>query len=101
MSEAQALLIWQCELLGLHPVREYRFHSTRQWRFDIAFPEQRVAVEIDGAVWVQGRHTRGAGYIADCEKLAEAAVLGWRVIRVPTQWVTSGVALGYIERVLR
>ena len=26
---------------------------------------------------------------------------GWRVLRVPTQWVTSGAALAYIERALR
>lgn len=76
MSDAQALLVWQCEQVGLRPVKEYRFHPTRLWRFDMAFPERRVAVEIDGAVWTQGRHTRGSGYIADCEKLAEAAILG-------------------------
>lgn len=100
MSDAQALLVWQCEQLGLKPVKEYRFHPTRLWRFDVAFPEQRVAVEIDGGVWSGGRHVRGAGYIADCEKLAEAAILGWRVLRVPTQWVTSGAALRLIERAL-
>ena len=32
MSEAQALLLWQCEQLGLKPVKEYRFHPTRLWR---------------------------------------------------------------------
>jgi len=101
MSDAQALLLWQCERLGLHPVKEYRFHPTRLWRFDVAFPEQRVAVECDGGVWSGGRHVRGGGYIADCEKLAEAAILGWRVLRVPTQWVKSGAALGYVERALR
>jgi hypothetical protein len=25
---------------------------------------------------------------------------GWRVLRVPTQWVKSGAALGYVERAL-
>lgn len=25
---------------------------------------------------------------------------GWRVLRVPTQWVRSGTALAYIERAL-
>lgn len=59
-----------------------------------------MAVEIDGGVWSGGRHVRGGGYIADCEKLAEAAILGWRVLRVPTQWVTSGAALRLIKRAL-
>ena len=26
---------------------------------------------------------------------------GWRVLRVPTQWVKSGAALAYVERALR
>lgn len=100
-SEGEALLAWQCEQgLGKPPVRQYRFHPTRQWRFDLAWPEERLAVEVDGGVWSNGRHVRGAGYISDCEKCAEAAILGWRVIRVPTQWVQSGVAVEMIERAL-
>lgn len=60
-------------------VREHRFHPTRLWRFDVAFPEQRVAVEIDG----RGRHQTVDGVRKDCEKLNEAARLGWRVLRFP------------------
>jgi len=30
------------------PVFEYRFHPSRKWRFDIAWPERRVAVEVEG-----------------------------------------------------
>lgn len=75
--------------------REYRFAPPRMWRFDFALPAHRVAVEIDGAVWTQGRHTRGAGYERDCEKLNTAAALGWRVFRLtggmlrrePERWV--------------
>ena len=100
MSDAQALLVWQCERLGLHPVKEYRFHPTRLWRFDLAFPEQRVAVEIDGGVWSGGRHVRGGGYIADCEKLAEAAILGWRVLRVTPDMIVSGEALDLVRETL-
>jgi very-short-patch-repair endonuclease len=60
-------------------VREYRFHPDRLWRFDFAFPGQRVAVEIDG----RGRHQTVDGVRKDCEKLNEAARLGWRVLRFP------------------
>lgn len=62
-------------------VREYVFAPPRKWRFDFAWPEQRVAVEIDGATWTQGRHTRGAGFERDCEKMNEAVLMGWRVLR--------------------
>jgi len=65
-------------------VREHRFHPTRRWRFDVAFVEQKVAVEIDGGCWSRGRHTRGSGYIKDTEKLNAAVVQGWRVLRYCT-----------------
>jgi len=68
------------------PECEYVFHPTRKWRFDFAWPDKLAAVEMQGATWAQGRHTRGMGYRADCEKLAEAQLLGWRVF-----WVTSGM----------
>jgi len=69
------------------PVKEYRFHPTRKWRFDYAWitPSYRVAVEIDGGQWVAGggRHNRDS----DREKLNHAAVNGWRVQRFSTQQV--------------
>jgi very-short-patch-repair endonuclease len=91
----------QCRLIGLpDPCVELKFHPTRRWRFDAAWPHAKIAVEIDGGVFLPGggRHSRGAGYRADCEKYAEAAILGWRVIRVLPEHVKSGVALGWIER---
>lgn len=69
---------------GLQVVKELRFHPDRRWRFDYAFPEHKVAVEIDGAVWTLGRHNRPKGYLADLEKLNTAASMGWRVLRFST-----------------
>lgn len=66
------------------PVREHFFALPRRWRFDLAFPEQRVAVEIEGGVYIKGRHSRGAGYEKDTEKYNTAAVLGWLVLRFTT-----------------
>lgn len=62
------------------PERELTFAKPRRFRFDFAWPEQRVAVEIDGGVWVGGRHSTGAGYEKDAEKMNLAAVHGWRVL---------------------
>ena len=70
--------------------REYRFHPTRRWRFDFAFPAEKVAVEIDGLVWSgKGRHQTVQGYIRDAEKLEAALQLGWRVYVVPGPWVAT------------
>ena len=55
----------------------------RDWRFDFAFPAQQVACEINGGIYTKGRHIRPEGYLDDCEKLRDAAKLGWRVLTFP------------------
>lgn len=62
------------------PIFEYRFHDTRKWKFDICFWPNRVAIEVQGGLFVQGRHTRGAALLKEYEKLNEAAKMGWRII---------------------
>jgi len=73
-------------------VSEYRF-CERRFRFDWAWPEQKVALEMEGGVWTRGRHTRPQGYERDCEKYSLAAILGWRVIRVTPRMLEDGRAL--------
>lgn len=63
------------------PESEYSFHPERKWRFDFAYPDKRLAIEIEGGTWSHGRHSRPLGFSADCEKYNEATVLGWRVLR--------------------
>lgn len=80
------LAAWRtvCRLNGIEPVepqREHRFHPTRKWRFDFAWPEQQTAVEIEGGVWTRGRHVSPKGFLADLEKYNAAASLGWSVLR--------------------
>lgn len=79
---------------------EYRFHPARRWRFDVAWPDQRLAVEIEGGVWTRGRHNRGAGFTGDCEKFSAAAILGWRVLRVTGEHIKNGQALTWITQAL-
>ena len=74
------------------PEVEYRFHPTRRWRLDAAWPAQKIACELDGGAYSQGRHTRGAGFEGDCEKLNAAAVMGWRVVRFTGGMLTNDPA---------
>lgn len=74
---------WRVWGKGPRPVREYRFHPTRRWLMDFAWPRQRVAVEIEGGTYSNGRHTRGSGFADDCTKYNAAALLGWTVLRFP------------------
>jgi len=99
-KEQSDVFEFHCKAVGLCPEKEYRFHPVRRWRFDYAFPEQMVAVEIEGGVWTQGRHTRGSGFVKDMEKYNAAAELGWLVFRYSPQMVESGEAVAQIEKVI-
>lgn len=68
--------------------REVRFHPDRRWRFDFAHEAARVAIEINGGIWSNGRHVRGTGYLRDREKINAATALGWRVFELGTGQVT-------------
>jgi hypothetical protein len=85
------------------PVSELIFAPPRRWRFDRAWPALLVAVEIDGGTWSGGRHTRGAGFAADCEKLNRAAVLGWAVLRYTTDMLHADpdLVIGQVVELLR
>lgn len=90
----------QMKLVGLpEAAREYQFVLTRKWRFDFAWPVQRIAVEVEGGTWQIGRHQRPAGFERDCEKYNEAAFLGWRVFRFTKNMIESGDAIVTIENV--
>ena len=71
------------------PETEHRFHPPRRWRFDFAWPQHGLALEVEGGIWIQGRYSRGKGMLADMEKYNTATLNGWRVLRVtPTQLCT-------------
>jgi hypothetical protein len=79
-----------CQAKGIPaPVLEHVFALPRKWRFDVAWLNEKIALEIEGGTFAGGRHTRGAGFRADMEKYNRAVLLGWRVVRVlPEQLVT-------------
>lgn len=92
-------LFFQMSGFGLWPEREHRFHPVRRWRFDFAFPDLRIAVEVEGGIYLPGggRHNRGAGMEKDLEKYGEAQLLGWTVYRCSSGMVKSGAAVQTIR----
>jgi hypothetical protein len=71
-----------CKSLGIEePTLEYMPITGRKWRIDYSWPFIQLAVEIEGAVWVQGRHTRGSGFMKDLEKYNRMAEERWTLLR--------------------
>lgn len=103
MSEGEELFALHCRVefhLVNQPEREFPFAKPRRWRFDFAWPAKRVAVEIEGGTWIQGRHNRGSSIEKDLEKYNTAALLGWKVLRFTTAMVKSGRAINLVQEAL-
>lgn len=104
MSDAEEAFAFQLRAVRIVFDREVQFAKPRKWRADfIAYPTTHpgpVLIEVDGGTWSGGRHTTGAGFSADCEKLNAATLLGYRVLRFTPAMVESGVALATIEKAL-
>lgn len=86
--------------IGEEPALEYRFHPGRKWRFDIAFPQRKIAIEYEGIMTGKSRHTTITGFARDCEKYNEAVIAGWRVLRFTYDDVRSGKALDALIRLI-
>jgi very-short-patch-repair endonuclease len=101
MSKGEELFMHQLMENQLDiPKAEYKFLKNRRFRFDFAWPDIMVAVEIEGGVFSGGRHTRGMGYTRDLEKYNLATLHGWRVFRFTTQDVTTQKAIAFISAVM-
>jgi len=84
------------------PIREHRFHATRKWRFDFAWPDSKIAIEIDGGtrmirvgkngIMVGGRHNSAA----DIEKINTAQSLCWKVYRFTPEMIRKGAAIKFL-----
>lgn len=95
-SAGEELLASQLKEARIPFIREFLFHPSRKWRFDFKLANSQYAIEVEGGVWAKGRHNRPSGFIADLEKYNAAAVMGFRVLRYPTEQVISGVAISEI-----
>ena len=86
------------EAIGIpEPTKEFKFHPTRRWRIDFAWPHHMLAVEVEGGVFVQGRHSRGAGMVKDMEKYNALTLRGWALLRFTPDQLITGPAIQTIS----
>ena len=86
--------------VGLGPKLRERLTAAglKDWRLDFAWIFEGVNVELQGGVWTQGRHSRGAGYTGDMEKQNAATLLGWRGLFFTSEMLKRD-PLGCMEKV--
>jgi len=100
-SHLETLLAAQIDAAGLGPFQtQFKAVTTRQFKFDFAWPEQLLLVEVQGGTWGRGGHSTGTGIARDCEKLALGVLAGYRVIHVTGNQVKDGLAIRWIHALL-
>jgi len=95
-----------CEAHGLpRPIREAQVIPGRRHRYDFAWYEERLLLEVDGGIWFKGEdgkgaHSRPANILRDQEKLNLATLHGWRLLRVQPRDLVQAKTLELIRRVI-
>lgn len=98
-SAAERLLEVQLQGAGIEFDREVAFYPGRRFRADFHVG-LGLLVEVEGGVWVSGRHVRGSGFESGCEKQALALLRGFRYLRVTSAQVEDGRALEWIKGII-
>src|SRR5690606_21812427 len=101
----------QLRCKSIEHVREYRFareavgnpskniretlkaNGLKDWRFDFAIVREKIAIEIEGGIFINGRHNRLVSFREDCIKYNASTVRGWAVLRLTDREVEAGAAL--------
>jgi very-short-patch-repair endonuclease len=77
--------IWQMVNKTEHqPIYQFRPCLPRQFRVDAAFPHVRLAIELEGGIWLRDRnkgHASPKELLASMLKNNWMVVHGWRILR--------------------
>lgn len=125
-SSLESRALAQITELGLPlPESQFRFAPPRKWLFDFAYPDLRIAIEVEGGTYgkmikclkcgstvmarglngrlyplrIGGRHNRGEGFEKDVEKYNAAELLGWHVFRVTGKMIRERKAGKLVESI--
>lgn len=79
---------------------EFKFLKNRKFRFDFAQKELKIAIEIEGGAYTNGRHTRGKGFISDMQKYNLATLNGWQLLRFTPQQTNKIETIEMIKQLI-
>lgn len=93
--EKKFIDLWIDHYPQIYLEREVMLVPNRRFRFDFVHRKSKIAIEINGAIWVQGRHSRGSGLVKEYEKLNFATMHGYRVFILSSEMIN----LKWIDRI--
>lgn len=103
MTNLESDFYTQLQAAGLPlPIREYHAIDGRKYRWDFAWPDKRLLVELQGGTWSRTRtgHSTGSGIRRDCEKHNLAVLNGWKCLSFTADMVQDGSALQATEKAI-
>jgi very-short-patch-repair endonuclease len=74
--------LWESLYPDIDLFTEEKLIPKRNFRFDYVHKESKVAIEINGQIWVKGGHSSGKGLLRDYEKLNLVQSLGYTVFQL-------------------
>ncbi len=87
-----------CKIVDIPPpIFEFRFDPDRKYRADMAYPVRSLLIEVEGGVFIRGRHNRCIGFLSDMEKYNLMACKGYYLLRFTPQQVKNGEAFKVIK----
>lgn len=87
--------------IGEECVTEFRFHPVRRWRADYAILKYKILLEVEGGIYIGGRHTRGVGFKNDMDKYNSATSMGYSVLRVTPSDLMKTSTLDLIKETIK
>ncbi len=75
------------------PVRQFRHNPKRKFAWDYAWPDFKLLVDLQGATFIRGGHSRGVGQERDFEKLNDAVAMGFRPLLFGTLAMKNPIAV--------
>ncbi len=78
---------------------EVKFYPNRRFRFDFLEPRSKVAIEINGGNYAQGRHTRASALESEYEKMLLAASCGYTYIILTYNMIENDGEKGFLATI--
>lgn len=68
---------------------------------DFAWPDQKVALEADGGIWLYGRHNRPSAIKKTWEKENTANLLGWHIFKCEPKELCTQEIVSLLKEALK
>lgn len=102
MNEAEELLAVHLQELEVPFFRDFAYAEPRRFRADFMVISKgyRFLIEVQGGVYSRQAHGSIKGVLADNERLNQATLHGYRMLRFTPNEVKDGSARAFISEVL-